>query len=410
MLATINNSLISKLKPSNKPYDVRDDKLTGFLIRVNVSGKLVFMCEYARGKRMTIGKVGVLTPMQARDKAKDMRADAIKGIDPKQAKKTPSITIFKTFIENEYGPWVITHRKDGAATLARIKSCFFKAFQNKKIEEISTLLVEKWQTERVNQGIKPSTINRDIIALKASLSKAMEWGLVQNHPLKNLKLSRLDLNTKISYLTDDEEERLRIALDSREQIFREKRKTANNWRRQRNYDLLPSLDNLIFVDHLKPMVLLSMNTGLRRGELFALTWDDIDFRSSTSTVTGEVAKNGKTRHIPLNKEAIYVLESWRNQTGSQHFVFPSHKETSFYSIKKAWCGILKKANIENFRWHDLRHHFASRLVMASVDLNTVRELLGHSDIQMTLRYAHLAPEHKAEAVARLVSANSAIFK
>ena len=73
----------------------------------------------------------------------------------------------------------------------------------------------------------------------------------------------------------------------------------------------------------------------------------------------------------------------------------------FNNIKRSWTSVFKKANIEQFRWNDLRHHFASKLVMVGIDLNTVRELLGHSDIKMTLRYAHLAPEHKINAVKKI---------
>jgi site-specific recombinase XerD len=88
-----------------------------------------------------------------------------------------------------------------------------------------------------------------------------------------------------------------------------------------------------------------------------------------------------------------------NGTG---LVFPGAEGKTRNNIKKAWNNLLKTAQINNLRWHDLRHNFASKLVMAGEDLNTVRELLGHSDLKMTLRYAHLSPEHKASAVARLV--------
>jgi integrase len=90
-----------------------------------------------------------------------------------------------------------------------------------------------------------------------------------------------------------------------------------------------------------------------------------------------------------------VLRQWKQQ----------HPEGRLFAVKKldtAWENLIERAGIEDFRFHDCRHDFASRLVMAGVDLNTVRELLGHGDIKMTLRYAHLAPEHKAAAVAVLV--------
>lgn len=94
-----------------------------------------------------------------------------------------------------------------------------------------------------------------------------------------------------------------------------------------------------------------------------------------------------------------MLNDWKTQNYSEEsgLVFTSNgKPIDTYQYQ--WEQLLKDANIHNFRFHDLRHHFASKLVMAAVDLNTVRELLGHADLKMTLRYAHLAPEHKASAV------------
>lgn len=94
---------------------------------------------------------------------------------------------------------------------------------------------------------------------------------------------------------------------------------------------------------------------------------------------------------------------WREASTSNGLIFSNITTgEAFTHVKKSWAGLLDDANIKNFRWHDMRHHFASKLVMAGVDLNTVRELLGHADIKMTLRYAHLAPEHKAKAVEKLV--------
>lgn len=116
-----------------------------------------------------------------------------------------------------------------------------------------------------------------------------------------------------------------------------------------------------------------------------------------------MAKSNLTRHVPLNSEAVTALRTWRgdDEHAAESFVFPGVDGAQIVDIKTAWAKVLKAATITGFRFHDLRHDFASQLVMAGVDLNTVRELLGHQDIKMVLRYAHLGPEHKSAAVAKL---------
>lgn len=207
-----------------------------------------------------------------------------------------------------------------------------------------------------------------------------------------------DTTGVVRFLTADEEARLCAALTDRDSERRSARAQANEWRRERSYPLLPVLGK--YTDHLTPIVLLAMNTGLRRGELFQLMWRDVDMDRAMLAVRGEGAKSGRTRHVPLNTEAVEVLRTW-GRRDDHCLVFPGDEEHPMVTLKTAWLRVAAAAKLVDFRFHDLRHHFASRLVQAGVDLNTVRELLGHSDFGLTLRYAHLAAENKAAAVALL---------
>jgi integrase len=130
----------------------------------------------------------------------------------------------------------------------------------------------------------------------------------------------------------------------------------------------------------------------------------VDLAQCRVTVRGASAKSGLTRYVPLNTDARDVLRAWRREgsDGADDLVFPGPQGERMFSLKTAWQKIATTAKLDGFTFHDLRHTFASKLVQAGVDLNTVRELLGHADIKMTLRYSHLAPEHKAAAVAKLV--------
>jgi integrase len=406
MKATINNALLARLLPGQKPYDVRDDKLTGFLVRVNISGKLLYMCEYARGKRVTIGKVGVLTVAQARDKAKAVLGDAVRGMLPAtRADRRISGLLFTDFLEHDYIPWRQAHRKRANEDIKRVKVNFLEMLGQTKISEIDVLQIERWRSKRIHAGTKAATVNRDVNVLKAILNKAKEWGMVNHNPLQSIKPIKEDSTPKVRYLDEKEEQRLIEILYKRDNELKSARKRGNLWKEERSYDLLPDLTQCAYADHMTPMVFLSLNTGLRRGELFALEWEDINFNKALLTVKGGTAKSGKTRYIPLNEYALGVLKGWRKQSQSNNLVFSGKEGKQFTHVKKAWFSILKMAKIDKFRWHDMRHHFASHLVMMGVDLNTVRELLGHADLSMTLRYAHLAPEHKANAVSKLVKNN-----
>lgn len=398
MLQSITKQVIQQIQPQSRPFEVRDKRLRGFILRVQPSGHMSYVCEYGRGKRLTIGPAAVFTPTQARDEARQILADAIKGIDPATARNRRRGFTLKSFIENKYRPWVQTAHRTGDKTADRILSRF-ACFENSRLIDITAWKVEKWRMKRTRVGTKPSTLNRDIAALKAALSKAVYWGLIVSNPIGAVKLSKTDRSPNIRFLNPDEEKRLREALESRERGLRTARCSGNHWRLKRGYSCLPDLSEPEFADYLRPMVLLAMNTGLRRGELFRLNWIQVELERAFLTVSGNTAKSGKTRHIPLSKEAHDVLTKWKGQcNNTSQLVFPGKTGKPMSDIKTAWGGVLKRANIKQFRFHDLRHHFASRLVMEGVDPNMVRELLGHGDMRMTLLYAHLAPENKAHAI------------
>lgn len=153
---------------------------------------------------------------------------------------------------------------------------------------------------------------------------------------------------------------------------------------------------MALADYAEPLLILAMNTGLRRGELLGLEWTDVSFVGRFLKVKASNAKSKLSRTMPLNNEALEVLKKWRGQNSTTRFLFEGKEAgKAITDVKKTWGTVLDIAMINGFNFHDPRHHFASKLVMAGVDLNTVRELLGHADLKMTLRYAHLAPEHKA---------------
>jgi integrase len=201
----------------------------------------------------------------------------------------------------------------------------------------------------------------------------MQNGKVKLNPARLVR-QRKENNGRIRFLSTEEEQALRKVM------------------LEKGFKDAPQLD-------------LALNTGLRLGEQYGLTWDCIDFDRRTLAIP--LSKNGELRHVPLNDEALTALRAARKCCNDQPFVFLNRYGQRLVSPRQWFNLAAKAAGLKNFTWHCLRHTFASRLIMAGVDLRTVQELMGHKTIQMTVRYAHLAPKHQLAAVQRLCDTGTA---
>jgi len=411
MQAKLSTSSVKSFEAQEKAYEVVDSEIKGFLMRVQPTGRKTFYFTYRTPagirKRIKIGVLGSsLTLAQARDHALSYAGQASTGQDI-QGEKTTSRRAAKeklkhtldAYLTTHYRPWALTNQKSGQQTIDTIRRAFPELLAL-PLSEITLKQVERLRTDKIMSGLKPTTVNRVMNALRGALSRAVDWGIIDAHPLAKLKALKMDTGIKARYLSEDEEHRLFKALKDRDEDIKAARARGNLFRQERGYELMQDLYQFTYADRMTPMITLSLKTGMRRGEVFDLQWSDIDFSARILTIRGEIAKSSKTRHIPLSPIAFSTITNWKTQVPNQiGRVFPSDNGERLDNVKNSWTSILEAAAIPSFRWHDMRHDFASKLVMKGVPLNTVRELCGHADLNTTLRYAHLAPDHKADAIA-----------
>jgi integrase len=246
-------------------------------------------------------------------------------------------------------------------------------FGNREAESITPQDMERWLADNVDENEwEPATVNRYKALISLAYRLGIENGKVEKNPAKLVKRRR-ENNARIRFLSEDEEKRLRAVM------------------RKDYAEHLPELD-------------FALNTGVRCGEQYALMWDCVDLKNKVLTI--RLSKNGEMRHLPINDVALAALVELRGRhKGNAVFV---RKSGEPILAPRFWFEpAIEEAKIDDFTWHCLRHTFASRLVMKDVNLTTVRELMGHKSIQMTLRYAHLAPKHLAAAVAVLCEPSKA---
>lgn len=278
-----------------------------------------------------------------------------------EAKKVIKNHIFQDLCK-EYRKWAERQRSYSS------KQFFIAHLEDKfgllPLRRFNTMMVEQFQTEEIQNQKKPATINRYIATLSHMFTKAVEWEMVEEESLKRIRKAKLlpENNRRLRYLSRDESQNLIRA--------------ANNY--------------------LKPIVITALNTGMRRGEILGLKWDQVDLKHGFILL--DITKNGERREIPINGTLSITLKGITRRLDVPYVFYDPKTGKAYQDVKKSFHSACKRAKIRDFHFHDLRHTFASQLVMAGVDLTTVKELLGHKTLTMTLRYAHLAPSHKVKAV------------
>lgn len=259
---------------------------------------------------------------------------------------------FKTYVKNNNTHSEIQHKN----TILRLHLLPF--FGSKGLGEITSFDVEKYKAEKIKDGLNPKTINNHLTILHKAFQCALEWDIVDRCPgMKKLKIPP----TKFDYLTVDE-----------------------------SRQLIESASG-----NLRDMIVVALGTGMRFGELSAFTWEDVDLAQRELTIRQAFSakvlgstKSNKIRYVPMSAS---VYETFRNMERGASYVFsradgkPLDQSTSIRRLGRA-C---EKAGLRKVGWHVLRHTFASHLAQSGASLIAVQNLLGHSDIKTTMRYAHI---------------------
>ena len=293
--------------------------------------------------------------------------------------KNSEVPTFAQFAETWFSGYVVTNNKPSEQRSKRniLQSSLIPFFGKMPLEGIGRRDIELFKASEQRKGNSNKTINNKLAVLRKCLKTAYDWEVVQSAPpvIKQLKSPP----PKTDFLTSEEAERLLIhAKDT-------------------DYE----------------MILLALRTGMRQGEIRGLQWDAIDWENRILTVRHTLCdythtlmspKSNRERHVPLADDLYRVLDAHRRNTG---YVFTKRDGRPFLraSHLRRLESVQAKAGLRKIGWHTLRHTFATHLILKGVPVRTVQELLGHSTILMTMRYAHVAAPNLRAAI-DLLSAQS----
>ena len=370
--ARLTDAAVARLRPREREYTVWDSRVPGLGVRVRpTGGKSYVMLRSTGGRtdRVSLGPVFSKGIDEVRRECHERRASPERDTAPEPARAVPS---FREFVE---GAWKAAHFDRYKPSTRRSVSHILErrllpAFGSKPLDRITPAQVRRWFDDF--SRIAPGNANNALNRFRQIMNLAVALGHVDADPSRGIRRNRRAALTR--FLSRDEIDRLHRVLD---------RQTRKSGRAQAD------------------IVRLLLLTGCRKGEIVRLRWSEV--RSDMLVL--EDSKTGP-RRVPLNTRARHILE--RQPRGESPFVFPSPRDPSRPRDPdlRLWYRVRREAGIEDCRLHDLRHTHASHAVMNGVPVPVVSRLLGHSNVRMTLRYAHLGDRDIEEAAERVGQAVS----
>ena len=335
----------------------------GIYHKTDRKGRKVYYVDYrvmGIRKRERVGYTEKEAEEALQSRMTDIRRQKFDGIFPE-----PSYTLLE--VRDQYLKFSKTTKSPQTCDREQgiIDDLLIPFFDNSSLNKISVQQVDDYRSRRAADGVAAATINKEVQLLKHIVKKAVEWGKIRTNQIANLKPLKTPPG-RVRYLQPEQIPRLM--------------KACPPW--------------------LRPIVLVDMNTGLRRGEVLGLQKQDIDKKNRLIII--EKTKNNERKIIPMNQTVFETIDKLPTRMQTT-FLFSDNngRPLSPDKVSMAFKRACKKAGLENFRLHDLRHHFASYLTMGGQNQRTVQELLGHKDPKMTMRYSHLSPEHLRSAVESL---------
>jgi integrase len=383
MNVKLTKRIVDDLAIAATDYMVWDDDIAGFGIRIFPSGRKSYLVQYrARGRtrRRAIGQHGVLTADEARKVAKTLLGDVAKGGNPAEDRRrmhqSPNVS---SLCDRFLSDYVAHHCKPSTAKgyQVMVERCIKPRLGSRKIMDVTRADIVGF-----HNGMRdtPYMANRTASILSKIFNLAEDWGLRMEGSNPARRIQKFKEEEKKRYLTDHEQLRLGGVLA----------------------DALESGEETIYA---VSAIYLLMLTGCRLGEILSLQWDFV--RQNHLELPD--SKTGR-RRIPLPREAREVIYSLPRVDGNPFVIVGEAGRGHLVNLQKTWIRVKTKAKLADVRMHDLRHTYASVAVMSGIDPFLLKEIMGHKNLQTTLRYAHFADDAVQRAAGSVASRLSGMLR